>query len=31
VALLVVTHSRELAARMQQVWELVDGKLVQVP
>ncbi len=31
VALLVVTHSRELAARMQQVWELVDGKLVQLP
>jgi lipoprotein-releasing system ATP-binding protein len=31
VALLVVTHSRELASRMQQVWELVDGKLVQVP
>jgi predicted ABC-type transport system involved in lysophospholipase L1 biosynthesis ATPase subunit len=26
-----VTHSRELAARMQQVWELVDGKLVKVP
>lgn len=31
VALLVVTHSRELASRMQQVWELVDGKLVQIP
>jgi lipoprotein-releasing system ATP-binding protein len=31
IALLVVTHSRELASRMQQVWELVDGKLVQIP
>ncbi len=30
VALLVVTHSRELAERMQQVWQLVDGKLVKV-
>lgn len=30
VALLLVTHSRDLAARMQNVWELVDGKLVKV-
>lgn len=30
VALLVVTHSRELAERMQRVWELVDGKLLKV-
>lgn len=30
VALLVVTHSRELADRMQCVWELVDGKLLKV-
>lgn len=30
VALLVVTHSRELAAHMQRVLELKDGKLVQV-
>lgn len=29
VALFVVTHSRELAARMGQVWELVEGKLVK--
>ena len=29
VALFVVTHSRELAARMEQVWELVEGKLVK--
>ena len=31
VALLVVTHSRELASKMQEVWELQDGKLVKVP
>lgn len=30
VALFVVTHSRELAERMEQVWELVEGKLVKV-
>ena len=29
VALLVVTHSRELAGKMEQVWELQDGKLVK--
>jgi len=29
VALFVVTHSRELAERMEQVWELVEGKLVR--
>ena len=29
VALLVVTHSRELAGQMEQVWELRDGKLVK--
>lgn len=29
VALFVVTHSRDLATRMQQVWELVEGKLVR--
>lgn len=29
IALLVVTHSRELAARMEQVFELRDGKLVK--
>jgi lipoprotein-releasing system ATP-binding protein len=29
VALFVVTHSRELAARMGAVWELVEGKLVK--
>jgi predicted ABC-type transport system involved in lysophospholipase L1 biosynthesis ATPase subunit len=28
VALLVVTHSRELAEQMERVWELRDGKLV---
>jgi lipoprotein-releasing system ATP-binding protein len=31
VALLVVTHSRELAAFMQQTWELQDGKLTRLP
>lgn len=30
VGLLVVTHSRELAARMQEIWELKDGKLSRV-
>jgi predicted ABC-type transport system involved in lysophospholipase L1 biosynthesis ATPase subunit len=29
VALFVVTHSRDLAMRMEQVWELVEGKLVR--
>jgi lipoprotein-releasing system ATP-binding protein len=29
VALFVVTHSRELAARMGEVWELAEGKLVK--
>jgi ABC-type lipoprotein export system ATPase subunit len=29
VALLVVTHSRELASQMQRVLELKDGKLLQ--
>ncbi len=29
VALFVVTHSRDLATRMEQVWELVEGKLVR--
>ena len=29
VALFLVTHSRELAERMEQVWELADGKLVR--
>lgn len=31
VALLVVTHSRELAARMEQVWELKEGQLSRLP
>jgi lipoprotein-releasing system ATP-binding protein len=31
VALLVVTHSRELAASMNQVWELRDGALQRLP
>jgi lipoprotein-releasing system ATP-binding protein len=30
VALVVVTHSRELAAKMQRVLELRDGRLVEV-
>jgi predicted ABC-type transport system involved in lysophospholipase L1 biosynthesis ATPase subunit len=28
VALIVVTHARELAERMKRVWQLKDGRLV---